>query len=55
MPDHRVLRHLEPESAGLKALDEVGYNGWATAEVAGGGEKELRDVAERMNRILGLT
>lgn len=39
----------------LKALDEVGYHGWATAEVAGGGEKELRDVAERMNRVLGLT
>jgi hexulose-6-phosphate isomerase len=38
----------------LKALDEVGYRGWATAEVAGGGPKELKDVAERMNRILGL-
>jgi hexulose-6-phosphate isomerase len=37
-----------------KALTEVGYTGWATAEVAGGGEKELRDVAERMNRCLGL-
>jgi L-ribulose-5-phosphate 3-epimerase len=38
----------------LKALAEVGYNGWATSEVAGGGEKELREVAERMNRVLGL-
>jgi hexulose-6-phosphate isomerase len=38
----------------LKALAEIGYNGWATAEVAGGGEKELRDVAERMNRCLEL-
>ncbi len=38
----------------LKACDEVGYNGWATAEVAGGGEKELKDVAERMDRCLGL-
>jgi hexulose-6-phosphate isomerase len=38
----------------LKALDEVGYRGWATAEVAGGGPNELRDVAERMNRVLGL-
>jgi L-ribulose-5-phosphate 3-epimerase len=37
----------------LKALDEVGYRGWATAEVAGGGEKELKDVADRMNRIFG--
>jgi hexulose-6-phosphate isomerase len=38
----------------LQALADVGYNGWATAEVAGGGEKELRDVAERMNKVLGL-
>jgi L-ribulose-5-phosphate 3-epimerase len=37
----------------LKALAEVGYNGWATAEVAGGGRKELQDVADRMNKILG--
>jgi hexulose-6-phosphate isomerase len=37
-----------------KALEEVGYQGWATAEVAGGGEKELRDVSERMDRCLGL-
>jgi hexulose-6-phosphate isomerase len=36
----------------LKALAEVGYNGWATAEVAGGGPKELKDVAERMKRVL---
>jgi L-ribulose-5-phosphate 3-epimerase len=38
----------------LKALDEIGYHGWATSEVAGGGEKELRDIADRMNRVLGL-
>jgi hexulose-6-phosphate isomerase len=38
----------------LKALAEIGYNGWATAEVKGGGPKELKDVAERMNKILGL-
>ncbi|REK05409.1 MAG: sugar phosphate isomerase/epimerase [Planctomycetota bacterium] len=39
----------------LPALDEVGYDGWATSEVAGGGEKELREIAERMNRVLGLS
>ncbi|MBI3840010.1 MAG: sugar phosphate isomerase/epimerase [Planctomycetia bacterium] len=39
----------------LKALDEIGYHGWATSEVSGGGEKELRDVADRMNRVLGLS
>ncbi len=37
-----------------KALGEIGYDGWATAEVAGGGAKELQDVALRMNRVLGL-
>lgn len=36
------------------ALGEIGYDGWATAEVSGGGEKELKDVAERMNRVLEL-
>jgi hexulose-6-phosphate isomerase len=35
-----------------KALVEVGYNGWATAEVGSGGEKHLRDVYERMTKIL---
>ncbi len=39
----------------LAALGEIGYDGWATAEVAGGGEVELRDVAARMNRILQLS
>jgi L-ribulose-5-phosphate 3-epimerase len=38
----------------LKALAQVGYNGWATAEVAGGGRKELQDVAQRMKRVLEL-
>ena len=38
----------------LQALDDVGYHGWATSEVAGGGEKELREIAQRMNRVLGL-
>lgn len=38
----------------LKALAEIGYDGWATSEVSGGGEKELKDVADRMNKVLGL-
>lgn len=38
----------------LKALQEVGYEGWATAEV--GGERErLLDISRRMDRVLGLT
>jgi L-ribulose-5-phosphate 3-epimerase len=39
----------------LKALDDVEYHGWATSEVSGGGEKELRDIAQRMNRVLDLS
>lgn len=39
----------------LKALDDVGYHGWATAEVAGGGRDVLADVARRMNQVLELT
>jgi hexulose-6-phosphate isomerase len=37
-----------------KALNEVGYTGWATAEVPGGNRDVLKDIAERMNKILGL-
>ena len=39
----------------LKALGEIGYDGWATSEVAGGGEKELADIASRMKKVLGLS
>ncbi|MFN0052153.1 MAG: sugar phosphate isomerase/epimerase family protein [Planctomycetales bacterium] len=39
----------------LKALAEIRYDGWATSEVAGGGEKELRVIADQMNRVLGLS
>jgi len=38
----------------LKALDEIGYRGWATSEVKGGGEKELAEISKRMDRVLGL-
>lgn len=38
----------------LKALDEIEYHGWATAEVGGGGREVLQDVAERMNKVLEL-
>ena len=38
----------------LKALAEIGYDGWATAEVGRGDENHLRDVSERMDRVLGL-
>lgn len=38
----------------LEALDDVGFNGWATAEIPGGGRERLQEIAERMKRILGL-
>jgi hexulose-6-phosphate isomerase len=38
----------------VKALGEIGYDGWATAEVQRGDEAFLRDVAERMDRVLEL-
>ncbi len=38
----------------LKALGEIGYDGWATSEVGGGGEAHLKEVAGRMNKVLGL-
>lgn len=38
----------------LKALAEVGYAGWATAEVGGGGEDVLRRISAQMDRVLGL-
>ena len=36
----------------MRALDQVGYRDWITAEVGGGDIHRLRDIAERMNRIL---
>ena len=38
----------------LKALAEVGYSGWATAEVGGGGEDVLKKVSAQMDKVLGL-
>lgn len=38
----------------LKALAEVGYNGWATAEVGGGGEEHLKKISAQMDKVLGL-
>jgi hexulose-6-phosphate isomerase len=38
----------------LRALDAIGWSGWASAEVAGGPPERLRDVAARMERVLAL-
>jgi hexulose-6-phosphate isomerase len=37
-----------------KALAEIGFAGWCTAEVDGGGREQLADIAARMNRVLAL-
>jgi hexulose-6-phosphate isomerase len=34
----------------VRALDEVGYDGWGIAEVDGGDEARLKDVSTRMDR-----
>ncbi len=36
----------------VASLRRVGYIGWATAEVGGGGPDRLADIAARMNRVL---
>ena len=38
----------------MKALDEVGYNTWACAEVGGGGLDRLKDISQKMETILAL-
>jgi L-ribulose-5-phosphate 3-epimerase len=35
-----------------EAIDAIGYTGWATAEVGGGGRARLAEVAARMDRVL---
>ncbi len=36
------------------ALADIGYRGWATAEVPGGGRARLADIAARMDQVLAL-
>lgn len=36
----------------MEALDKIGYSGWATAEVRGGGKERLADIKSRMDRVL---
>lgn len=36
----------------VKELEKINFNGWATAEVPGGGKEELTDIANRMNKVL---
>ena len=36
----------------MAALDEIGFAGWATAEVGGGDADRRRDIHARMGRVL---
>ena len=38
-----------------QALDDIGFVGWATAEVGGGGLERLTVVRQQMQRVFGLT
>ena len=38
----------------MQALDAVGYHTWMCAEVAGGGPEVLKDISDRMDRILAM-
>ena len=35
----------------MEALDDIGFNGWASAEVPGGDRERLEDVSKRMQKI----
>jgi hexulose-6-phosphate isomerase len=35
----------------MKALKDIGYAGWGTAEIPGGDRERLKNIAERMDRI----
>ncbi len=37
-----------------KALAEIGYAGWCTAEVVGGTRERLAEISQRMDNVLGL-
>ena len=43
-----------PWPAVTAALEDIGYSGWATAELRGGDAEYLRDVAARMDRCFGM-
>lgn len=36
----------------MRELDKIGYNGWASAEVGGGGAERLADITRRMRSVL---
>ncbi len=45
----------EPWAQVHKALADVGYAGWATSEVGAADKAGLKDIAQRMDKVLGLS
>jgi hexulose-6-phosphate isomerase len=39
----------------MEALVEIGYEGWGSAEVTGGGAERLKEISERMDQVLMIT
>ncbi len=37
----------------MEALADIGYSGWASAEVGGGGRERLLEISQRMDRAFG--
>ena len=37
-----------------KGLSDIGFTGWATAEVGGGGVERLKKVREQMQKAFGI-
>ncbi len=37
-----------------KELTNIGYRGWATAEVSGGDRQRLADISQQMDHVLNL-
>jgi len=38
----------------MRALEDIGYEGWASAEVRGGGPERLKEISDRMDRVFAL-
>ncbi|MGI9470313.1 MAG: sugar phosphate isomerase/epimerase family protein [Rubripirellula sp.] len=54
--ERTLIGEGDADWAGVReALSEVGYVGWAAAEVPGGDDDRLGDVLARMNRVLGVS
>jgi len=44
--------YVRPAGGGPDTLAEIKYDGWATAEVGAKTKEELKDIYDRMTRVL---